>query len=130
MALTKKYSVMGLGRKRKRRSAPKRKQRGKGIGEFLSSLGGGLGKGANNLLSGLFGGARRRKAAPKVRRVRRVRRVRGRGVLGDLNDLAKETQVVSKALNKFGPSWLGNAASRLGYGRKKMRGGSYRTIVW
>jgi len=123
MVLRRRYAALGLGRKRRTR----RKMKGRGFGDFLSSglagLGTGLGRGVSGLLGNLFGGRRK-----PVKRVRRVRRIRGRGVLGDINQLAKETQVVSKALNKFGPGWLGDAAARLGYGRKRGRG--YRTIVW
>jgi len=151
MVLSHKFSLMGLGRKRR----VQRTQRGKGIGEFLASLGGGVGRGANNLLSGLFGGKRkrvvRRRPAPKrvgaARPKRRVvRRHRGRGangtdapaaplsLLGKLNKIAKESGVVSNALNTFGLSGVGGMAKRLGYGRarpmRRMGGGSYRTIIW
>ena len=52
-----------------------------------------------------------------------VRRKKGRGVVSDLNDLAKETKIISKGLEKFGinPLGLGGVAKTLGYGRKRKR---------
>jgi hypothetical protein len=107
---------------RRRRS----RQAGKGFGDFLGSalsgLGGGLGSGVNKLLSNLFGGKKRS---------RRSRKMRGRGageVLSKLNTLAKDTQIISKALDTFGgPQFLKTASAALGYGRKRgrrMRGGA------
>lgn len=112
----------GLGRK-------KRRQRGNGggvggfLGDVLGGLGGGVGGGVRNLFSKLFGGRRK------------PRKQKGRGVnevLGKLNKIAKDTQIVSKALDEFGaPGIAKTVAGALGYGRRRrtMRGGMsmYRT---
>lgn len=103
----------------------KRKSRrvGRGFGDFLGSslagIGGGIGQGVHDLFGNLFGG----------KRVRRRRRGAGVGdVLAKLNKVAKESQVISKALNEFeAPQFAQTIASSLGYGRKttkkRMKGG-------
>lgn len=102
----------------------KRMHKGAGLGEFLAGtlggLGTGLGTGTSNLFKGLFGGARRRP------------RKQGGSLISDLNELAKETKIISKGLNKFGINPLGIAgvADSLGYGRKKRarRGGAIAPV--
>ena len=97
-------SSIGLG---KRRVA--RRKSGKGI---LSSLLGGIGN---------FGKAGLSSIGLGKRRMTRRRKVGGNGVLSKLNELAKETQIVSKGLSKFGlnPLGLKDIASTLGYGKKR-----------
>ncbi len=56
--LAKSANTLGYGRKKR---APRRRMRGRGIGSFLSDLGSGLGRGSSNLLAGLFGGAKKRR---------------------------------------------------------------------
>jgi hypothetical protein len=100
----------------------------------LGGIGTGLGTGVYNLASGLFGGGRRRKrrggaqveiplavpetvsstSTPAPSTFQRIR------------NIAKDSKIISKALNEFGnPYGLGTAASTLGYGRRKRRGGAY-----
>ena len=130
------YRTLGLGRKRRVGRPRKRivRRRGKGFGDFLSSgiagLGSGVGKGLSGLFGNLFGGKRKRRVIRRPKR--RVVRRRGRGisdVLGKINRVAKETGVVSNALNAFGLPSLASISGKLGYGRRH-RGGNYRTIVW
>ncbi len=46
-----------------------------------------------------------------------------RSLLGKLNDLAKETKIISRGLNQFGITpWLANSADTLGYGRRRKPG--------
>jgi len=120
-----------------------RRRKGRGFGDFLKNtltgVGSGLGSGVHNLLGSLFGG-RRRKSYRKKRTggaKRRTRRVRGRGpndsLLTRLNKVAKDTGIISSALNEFGNPWgLGTAAGTLGYGRRRRtrrRGGMAHSIM-
>lgn len=120
----------------RRKIVRRRRHRGKGFGDFLKNtltgVGSGLGSGVHNLLGSLFGGKRR--SMPKKKRVRRVK---GRGpndsLLTRLNKVAKDTGIISSALNEFGNPWgLGSAAGTLGYGRKRRtrrRGGMAQSIL-
>ena len=156
-----------------------RRKRGRGIGDLLKDVGGGLGGGINRLFGGLFGGRRKRvhrrkgrglpfavKAAlgpigtalhfaglgRKRRRGRGLfsqvarytgnitpnklvaaaqllggrRRRRGRGagdsITSRINNVLKDSKIVSKALNEFGnPYGLSGIAGTLGYGRRHGR---------
>ena len=107
---------------KKRTTKPKKSHRkvGGGLGEILGNIGSGLGtgvgSGVRNIFSSLFGGKRR------VGRPRKTKRKVGRGILSDLSELAKDTKIISKGIQKFGnPLGLAGAAGALGYGKKKPR---------
>jgi hypothetical protein len=103
-----------------------RRKQGAGIGEFLSGaltgLGTGLGRGTNSLLSGLFGGAKKR---PMRKRggAAEGETMGPQSLVGRLNKIAKDSQIVSKGLKEFGFGGLGSAAASLGYGKRRKRGG-------
>ncbi len=65
-------------------------------------MGTGLGRGTNSLLSGLFGGAKKR---PRMRRMGGAAEGETMGpqsLVGRLNKIAKDSQIVSKGLKEFG----------------------------
>jgi hypothetical protein len=107
------------------------RKRGAGLGDFLAGtlqgLGTGVGRGANNLLAGLFGGSKRRprrggaEAEPMPVQA-------PTSLVGKLNKIAKDSQVLSKGLKEFGFGGLSNAASTLGYGRRKRKGGAVKPV--
>lgn len=112
----------------------KARKHGGGLGDFLANsligLGSGLGKGSNALLSGLFGGSKRR-----TRRKGGATMEEGAAVpqaptslVGRLNKIAKDSQVLSKGLREFGFTGLSNAASTLGYGKRRKRGGNLKPV--
>lgn len=109
-----------------------RRKQGAGIGEFLSGaltgLGTGLGRGTNSLLSGLFGGSKKRPMRASQGRKRggamEGETMGPQSLVGRLNKIAKDSQIVSKGLKEFGFGGLGNAAASLGYGKRRKRGGA------
>lgn len=147
-----------------KRRVVRRVRRGKGIGDFfsgaLSGLGSGIGRGANNLLSGLFGGRRRvvkkRRVARRGGRLmpalyamnrnlplvglgrRRTVRRRRRGGAGEeaapTSLLGKLNKVAkdSKIISRaLGTFNLPFADSAALLGYgRRRRGGSHRVIVW
>ena len=66
---------------------------------------------------------------PPKRRVKKVKKQHGKGVgdiAGKLIQLAKDTKIISKAINTFAPDskiaqGVSGAADQLGYGRKKRK---------
>ena len=105
-----------------RRKPAMLKMRGAGFGDFIAGLGGGVGKGINNLLGGLFGGARKRKTR---------KRMSGRGdapkaglSLSNLNKALKDSSAISSLLSNPALGGLANTAgtvaSALGYGKKRI----------
>ena len=103
---------------------PRKVMMGRGFGDFIAGLGGGVGKGINNLLGGLFGGARKRR-----RRVVK-KRMTGRGdtpgfSLGNLNKALKDSKAISSLLNNASLGGIANTAGTvadaLGYGRRRPR---------
>ena len=121
------------------------RRRGGNIFDVLKTVANGLGGTVNAGVSGLFGGKNRKRVVrrrggedtgiltvpdpiPKPRR----------GVFGKVNDLLKDSQIISKALDTFGSnnsiaSGIGTAAATLGYGRKKIVrrrkiGGAYANL--
>lgn len=97
-----------------------RRRRGAGLGDFLANtlggLGTGVGKGSYNLLSGLFGGSRKRRRGG----------AEDESLFKRINRVAKDSGIISKSLNEFGNPWgLGTAASQLGYGKRRRGGAAY-----
>ena len=132
----------------RKRRVVHRVHHGKGLGDVIGGIGrgigSGLGGGINSLLSGLFGGRRKRRVH-RVHRVhsvgmkRRVHRVHRGGsdptlpapaptsALGKLNKLLKDTQLISQGIGAFAPagglvSSIGDMAGQLGYRRKRRVG--------
>ena len=110
-----------------RRVRKVRAKRGKGfIANALTDLGSGLGSGVHNLFGKLFGGKRTKK-------VRKPRAKRGGAgdLFSKLNKIAKDSKIITTALNEFGnPLGLSSAATALGYGRKRgKKGGMMMTTL-
>lgn len=106
-------SSIGLGKKLRKRT----KKMGKG---FLGDLIGGIGNFGKSGLSAIGLGKKR---GPKPKRKRTKR---GGSVLSKLNKIAKDSKIISTALNEFdNPFGLSSAASALGYGKKKKKGGMF-----
>lgn len=114
--------------KRKRVVRRKTSMKGAGLFDFLGSVANGLGSTVNRGLSGLFGGARKK----------RVRRMKGRGdapkpglSLSNLNKALKDSQAISGLLNNPALGGLANTAgvvaSALGYGKKRGRKKAIKT---
>jgi hypothetical protein len=108
------------------------RKRGGGLGDFLANslvgLGSGLGRGSNALLSGLFGGSKRRPRRGGASQPEDMPVQAPTSLVGKLNKIAKDSQVLSKGLKEFGFGGLSNAASTLGYGRRKRKGGAVKPV--
>lgn len=83
----------------------------------LGGLGTGVGSGLRNLISSFFGGGKKRRRGGAAA-------ADTPSLLSRINKVAKDSGIVSKALNEFGnPMGLGSMAGRLGYGRRRGRRG-------
>lgn len=112
------------------------RKRGAGFGDFISGtlggLGSGLGSGVKNIFSGLFGGGKRRRVRRRYRGGAETMPSEPTSLLGKINKVAKDSQVISKALKQFNLPFADSAAL-LGYGRKRRVrrrrvGGSMTTV--
>lgn len=63
-----------------------------------------------------------RKSTKKRTTKRRSATQKGKGVLGDIHNFVRDNQLISKGILAAGHPEISNAASQLGYGRRKKRG--------
>lgn len=125
---------------RRRTMVARSRAHGGGIGDLFGGILGGIGHGINSGFRGLLGGGQDdgtmvEGMAPvknkvedmphPVRRSKKNKRPGATSVLGKLNELAKDTKIVSRGLKKFNLPGS-SVADSFGYGKK---GGKNRSLV-